>query len=381
MPSEYQNSYRVRHGIHLAVADLVRVGMTGDATAVERLAQRLVEEPPTGIREEVAFRDAVELAIANAKSSERTFARGVADGTSGSTAVSVAPSAPAQRFSFNGVAKSGLHNVLKEDKARAELTAAGLAPTSKLLLSGPPGVGKTASAHWLAGHLSRPLFVLDLAQTVSSRLGESGKNIRLAFAEAQRRPSVFLVDEFDALAKRRDDDGDVGELKRLVNVMLIELDSWTGASLLVAATNHSQLLDPAIQRRFDHVIEVPMPNHDEIAVIVDSSFGGHVGKALIKTTSLFLDGLSNSDVVRFCRSVYRESIVEGVALEQTLLERLVSSPEPNRAKRDELFLQLHQTHGMSTRRIAQHASVSHPTVSAGINRAKELHNVKRLTRT
>ena len=103
----------------------------------------------------------------------------------------------------------------------------------------------------LASRIGVPLVSIDLASVVSSFLGTSGRNIRVAFDYAKSGQCVLLLDEFDALAKRRDDDTDIGELKRIVNVVLLELDRWPDTSLLVAATNHPQLLDPAVGRRFD----------------------------------------------------------------------------------------------------------------------------------
>src|SRR2546427_8279310 len=98
---------------------------------------------------------------------------------------------------------------------------------------------------------------------MSSYLGKTGANVRAVLSHAQEQPCVLLLDEFDAIAKRRDDDSDVGELKRLVTVILQTIDDWQPTSLLVAATNHSDLLDPAVWRRFDVTLQFDLPNHKQ----------------------------------------------------------------------------------------------------------------------
>jgi len=98
---------------------------------------------------------------------------------------------------------------------------------------------------------------------MSSFLGKTGSNIRVVLDFARRQPCVLLLDEFDAITKRRDDSAEIGELKRLVTVLIQAIDEWPADGLLVAATNHPELLDPAIWRRFDRVVEFPLPTSSE----------------------------------------------------------------------------------------------------------------------
>ena len=153
-----------------------------------------------------------------------------------------------------------LDEIVLEQKRDSLLALRGMTPSHSALFSGPPGVGKTLASRWVARRrVALPLVSLDLAAVLSSYLGTSGRNIRDVLNFAKSTPCVLLLDEFDALAKARDDDSDVGELKRIVNVLLVELDRWESRSFLIAATNHAQLLDPAIGRRFDRIINFPLP--------------------------------------------------------------------------------------------------------------------------
>ncbi len=373
MATEYDNSYQMTHGLHLAVADLVRLGISGDVDAVERLARRIAEEPPRGIRETAAFTEAVSLAIDNARTPRRSLTRTFRSEADDGVVRTQLPEPLAQGFRFNGPFAPSLDEIVSERRAVAELARAGLEPASKILVTGEPGVGKTMSAHWLAGHLGLPLVVLDLARSMSSYLGETGRNIQNAFAAARSRQSVFLIDEFDAVAKRRDDSGDLGELKRLVNVLLLELDGWHGESLLIAATNHRQLLDPAIQRRFDLIIDVPLPSQGEIVQMIASSFGQTPpSSSLVDIAAQALLGWSNSDVVRFCRSTFRNSIVTGRSVDDVLVGRLLNNPELTKGQQGVLWAMM-EDHGMSLRAIGEAAGVSHPTVSKRVKGVREHH--------
>ncbi len=152
--------------------------------------------------------------------------------------------------------RSILHEIIESYSKRELLMQHGLTNDSRLILHGPPGTGKTLFAYVIAGELNLPLYHVNLDALVSSFLGETGKNLKAIFDEASREDCVLLLDEFDAIAKHRDDAQELGELKRVVTVLLQNIDSLNPRTILIAATNHEHLLDPAVWRRFAYSLKM-----------------------------------------------------------------------------------------------------------------------------
>jgi SpoVK/Ycf46/Vps4 family AAA+-type ATPase len=229
------------------------------------------------------------------------------------------------------------------------------------------------AARWLAQSLSLPLVTLDLSSVVSSYLGSSGRNIRSVLDYAKSGPCVLLLDEFDAIAKRRDDDSDIGELKRIVNVVLVELDRWPDTSLLVAATNHPQLLDPAVERRFDRVIELSLPGREERRAMLTylSQGSATVEREVIELVADLTEGVSSSDLTRLWALCRRRAILQAVPVGDSLVREVARLTASNGAPRDRLILALHRRLGVSNRQVAELVGVSHPTVAAALKRMEE----------
>jgi SpoVK/Ycf46/Vps4 family AAA+-type ATPase len=154
-----------------------------------------------------------------------------------------------------------------------KLIGHGIEVSNTLLLYGMPGGGKTNLARYISQQTGLPLVVARFDAIVSSLLGNTGKNIRKIFEFAENKPCILFLDEFDAIAKARDDQHELGELKRVINILLQNIDAFSPNNILIAATNHQELLDKAIWRRFNHVIEVEMPKENEIAELTKEFIG------------------------------------------------------------------------------------------------------------
>lgn len=258
--------------------------------------------------------------------------------------------------------KSELDGILREWANIGILLEEGLSPARMLLFCGEPGVGKTLAAHWLAQQLDLPLLTLNLATVMSSFLGKTGNNVRTVFEYAAQNPCVLLLDEFDAIAKRRDDDSDVGELKRLVNVLLQSLDDWPANALLVAATNHGDLLDPAVWRRFDRILSFKKPDADLIAQFLSTSA---IPEPVRHKLGTLLQGESFSMIQQLLQSARKVSLLDKVDLVPAIVRLTVRLKLNNGSmkKPTEGEMVLMHLEGHSLRDIGVTFSKSHPTVS------------------
>ncbi|WP_445368737.1 AAA family ATPase [Methylomonas sp. BW4-1] len=219
-----------------------------------------------------------------------------------------------------------LSQLIQERRQTERLASMGLSPTRSAIFVGPPGVGKTLTARWLASQLGVPLYVLDLTAVMSSLLGRSGSNLRTALDFSKRGPCVLLLDEIDAIAKRRSDDADIGELKRLVTVILQEVDEWPATNLLLAATNHAELIDPALWRRFDLVINFKAPEMPAVKQAIKRFLGQDYalfGRWIDILTFVF-NGESFSDIERDLQR-FRRAVALGTASDADLIEEFVKS--------------------------------------------------------
>lgn len=167
-----------------------------------------------------------------------------------------------------------LREVVDEVPRWPVLDAMAVPRRNRLLLYGPPGCGKTSIAEAVAGELGRILVTVRVESVISSYLGETASNLRRVLDFASGGAYVVLFDEFDSLAKDRDDPADHGELRRVVNAVLQLIDRYKGPSILIAATNHSQVLDNAMWRRFDEVLEVPLPTRDQLLTLLQRTVVG-----------------------------------------------------------------------------------------------------------
>lgn len=237
------------------VLDLAQAGLSADFNGVRRLA-RLIVDSAEGPEAVVAAKRLDEVLRGVVK---RPAAPTAMEPKSSSSTLVEEMAWPTEPMFFEQDHADLLDQFIREAKASDILAAQGLAVRSNMLLLGPPGVGKTSIAGHIASRLGRPFRMVRLDGLISSMLGDTAKNIRTVFSQLRGDGFLFL-DEIDAIAKFRDDARDVGELKRVVNTLLQSLDAIPSGCVVIAATNHGQLLDPAVWRRFPFQVEIDKPS-------------------------------------------------------------------------------------------------------------------------
>ena len=200
--------------------------------------------------------------------------------------------------------------MLVEFRRGEEIRRRGLSVRSKMLFCGPPGCAKTLCAEIFAAELGLPMYVVKLDRLISSYLGETAANVRKIFEFARKQPSVLFFDEFDAIARARDEDGEHNELRRVVNSLLIFIDRIQPKGYIVAATNLDHSLDAAIWRRFDEVIWFDRPDQRMIARFLKMKFK-NVAIAFDPEVHLAeLAGHSYADLDRICMQAIKSAIID-----------------------------------------------------------------------
>lgn len=167
--------------------------------------------------------------------------------------------------------KNDLIYFLKEQQSIDMLNSLDLPAANKILLYGPPGCGKTLASYVIAGEMKRMMYVVNLGAIVSSKLGETSKNLSKLFKRASEENSIIFLDEFDSLGKVRDYDQDHGEMKRVVNTILQLFDFLPKRTVVIAATNQINMIDDALIRRFDLSLKLDLPNKSQIKELVDNT--------------------------------------------------------------------------------------------------------------
>ena len=223
--------------------------------------------------------------------------------------------------------KEDFQRILKEHRQQHKLVEHGLSPRRKLLLLGPPGTGKSMAAKVLAGELHLPLFVVRFEALITKFMGETAAKLRLIFDAMHQTRGVYLFDEFDAIGAQRAMPNETGEIRRVLNSFLQFIEQDNSLSIIIAATNHVEILDRALFRRFDDVIRFDVPSKELVTRLLQERL------AEFKTEDLDwakisdeARGLSYGDLVRACEDAAKDMILEGrtFVMEESLLKAILA---------------------------------------------------------
>jgi SpoVK/Ycf46/Vps4 family AAA+-type ATPase len=207
---------------------------------------------------------------------------------------------------------SQMNRIIKEQRKAATILEHGLSPRRKLMLVGPPGTGKTLSASVLAGELGLPLFQVRLDGLITKYMGETAAKLRQVFDATDHTRGVYFFDEFDAIGSARGLSNDVGEIRRVLNSFLQMIEQDASSSLIMAATNHPEILDRALYRRFDDVLKYELPDSAQAAMLLRDRLANYsdddiawegVGEEAL--------GLSFAEVARAAEDVIKDALING----------------------------------------------------------------------
>lgn len=202
-----------------------------------------------------------------------------------------------------------LHRIIKEYKQRDKIQKFGLQNRRKVLLSGLPGTGKTATASAISGELKLPLYVIMMDKLMTKYMGETASKLRQIFDMMISNRGVYLFDEFDAIGAERGRDNEVGEMRRVLNSFLQFIEQDSSESIIFGATNNIKILDSALFRRFDDIINYTLPTKNDIEELIKLKLNKYLGNFSLDTTISVASGLSHAEITNACYDALKEIIL------------------------------------------------------------------------
>ena len=300
---------------------LIKAGSAGDKAAFRKISEAVIMEERqkqhhllANDLESILYADQVGM-VKKISKQERSLSLEIpSDKEKGFPLLTIKqPVRSIEELIVNDKSSESLNDILEENRRSDLLKSFGVQPSKKVIFYGPPGCGKTMAAEIMAYELDVPLALVRLDSLVSSFLGETAGNLRQVFEFISNNKMVVLFDEFDAIGKSRDDSDEHGELKRVVNAVLQMMDEYSGASLIVAATNYERILDRAIWRRFDESISFPLPSREQIIRILTAKLRGVRRQFDIESPEILDEfiGASGADIERVVRRAVKKVILRG----------------------------------------------------------------------
>ncbi|MEJ1360715.1 MAG: ATP-binding protein [Candidatus Sedimenticola sp. (ex Thyasira tokunagai)] len=291
------------------ILSLVKTGIEGDQPTFRKAVEAIAAEEKA--KRHYAFAERLTEMLQSSITPSATLAAGASDPKLQNAYYVVHPKRTLDDLVLPKDVLKGCQEIIEEHHRKDLLRSYNLEPRHRILLSGSPGNGKTSLAEAFAHELMVPLFVVKYEGIIGSYLGETAQQLDRLFEKVKLQRCVVFFDEFDALGKERADPNEVGEIKRVVNSLLMQIDMMPSHVTVIAATNHSDMLDKAAWRRFQAKLQLPIPTKAMIEKWLNK-FQGKVGHELglsNKTLSQKLDGLSFGEVEDFALDVQRRYIL------------------------------------------------------------------------
>ncbi len=302
---------------------LVKAGSAGDRRAARDAAEAIIAEERK--KQHSILADRLTKAIhLNGNASHAIVAASENNGRGRDFLAELTPQRKLEDLVLSEVCRRGVEELIEEQHRASLLRANGLDPRHRILLVGPPGNGKTSLAEAVAEALAVPFFVVRYEAMIGSYLGETAGRLRRVFDYVRTTPCVLFFDEFDAIGKERGDIHETGEIKRVVTSLLMQVDDVPSYTIIIAATNHAELLDRAVWRRFQLRLNLPAPSESELTEYFERFFKTLEGKPGITAGCLAkrLGRISYAEAEQFGFDVRRRVVL---SLKQTLLKVVIET--------------------------------------------------------
>lgn len=304
------------------IVNLVKAGSEGDQQLLRTTVEAMAAEERAKHHHQLADRLVQNLGEAKARPKSPEVVRSY-DGGHGGLLYEIEPRRTLDSLLLADTVRVACRELVEEQHRRDLLRSYGLEPRHRLLLSGAPGNGKTSLAEALANELMAPLFVVRYEAVIGSFLGETSGRLKRLFDFVRTHQCVLFFDEFDTLGKERGDTHETGEIKRVVSSLLLQIDALPSHVVVVTATNHAELLDRAVWRRFQLRLEMPAPTEgqkEEWFARLQDKLGAPLGMTP-KTLASKLSAVNFSDLEQFCEDIQRRYVL---ALPDGNLKQIVS---------------------------------------------------------